>query len=111
MGRNNANYMNAADGSSPTINMFLWDGGGNCWAEDVDFDGIPDLVVANEQDRTVSVLLGAGDGSFGPHLQYGTGDAPRSMALSDLDGDGDLDLSVANYEGHTVSVLLNRTIP
>jgi subtilase family serine protease len=51
-GRNNANYMNAADGSSPTINMFLWDGS-NCWAEDVDFDGIPDI----DGDYDFDILL------------------------------------------------------
>jgi subtilase family serine protease len=52
LGRNNANYMHAADGSSPTINMFLWDGS-NCWAEDVDFDGQPDL----DGDYDFDILL------------------------------------------------------
>ena len=42
VGRNNANYVNAPDGSSPTINMFLWEGTG-CWGEDVDGDGSIDL--------------------------------------------------------------------
>jgi subtilase family serine protease len=41
-GRNNANYGHAPDGSSPTINLFLWDGTG-CWGSDVDGDGTPDL--------------------------------------------------------------------
>ena len=41
-GRNNANYSHAPDGSSPTINMFLWDGTG-CWGSDVDGDGTADL--------------------------------------------------------------------
>ena len=41
-GRNNANYVHAPDGSSPTINMFLWDGAG-CWGADVDGDGSADL--------------------------------------------------------------------
>jgi subtilase family serine protease len=41
-GRNNANYVHAPDGSSPTINMFLWDGAG-CWGNDVDGDGSADL--------------------------------------------------------------------
>jgi len=41
-GRNNANYAHAPDGSSPTINMFLWDGTG-CWATDEDGDGTQDL--------------------------------------------------------------------
>ena len=52
LGRNNANYMHAADGSSPTINMFLFDGSG-CWAEDVDVDGITDL----DGDYDFDILL------------------------------------------------------
>src|SRR4029079_10072861 len=62
-GRNNANYVNAPDGSSPTINMFLWDGS-ECWAEDVDFDGGPDLdgdydfdIVLHEYHHGVSLRL------------------------------------------------------
>ncbi len=63
LGRNNANYVHAADGSSPTINMFLWDGT-DCWAEDVDFDGIQDLdgdydfdIVLHEYHHGVSLRL------------------------------------------------------
>jgi hypothetical protein len=41
---------------------------------DVNGDGKPDLVVANEGTNTVSVLLGAGDGQFG--LRH---DFPRSV--------------------------------
>ena len=62
-GRNNANYKHAADGSSPTINMFLWDGS-NCWAEDVDFDGTPDVdgdydfdIVLHEYHHGVSLRV------------------------------------------------------
>jgi hypothetical protein len=40
---------------------------------DVSGDGIPDLVVANEGNNTVSVLLGAGDGQFGSRHDFETG--------------------------------------
>ncbi len=63
LGRNNANYTHAADGSSPTINMFLWDGN-NCWAEDIDLDGVPDVdgdfdfdIVLHEYHHGVSLRL------------------------------------------------------
>jgi len=63
LGRNNANYRHTADGSSPTINMFLWDGG-NCWADDVDLDGVPDIdgdydfdIVLHEYHHGVSLRL------------------------------------------------------
>ena len=62
-GRNNANFTFAPDGTSPTINMFLWDGTG-CWAQDVDGDGTLDLdgdydfdIVIHEFHHGVSLRL------------------------------------------------------
>ena len=40
---------------------------------------------------TVSVLLGRGDGTFEPGVQYDMGDLPRGLAVFDMDGDGDSD--------------------
>ena len=62
-GRNNANYVHAPDGTSPTINMFLWDGAG-CWGADADGDGSADLdgdydldIVIHEYHHGVSLRL------------------------------------------------------
>lgn len=62
-GRNNANYVHAPDGSSPTINMFLWDATG-CWGDDVDGDGTADLdgdfdfdIILHEYHHGVSLRL------------------------------------------------------
>lgn len=62
-GRNNANYVHAVDGSSGTINMFLWDGIG-CWSQDVNADGTPDLdgdydfdIILHEYHHGVSLRL------------------------------------------------------
>src|SRR4029453_7970065 len=62
-GRNNANYVHATDGHSPTINMFLWDGIG-CWGEDVNGDGPADIdgdydldIVLHEYHHGVSLRL------------------------------------------------------
>lgn len=41
-GRNNATFLPAADGTSPVISMFLWDGNG-CWSADVDNDLLADI--------------------------------------------------------------------
>src|SRR5574341_426874 len=73
---------------------------------DVNEDGKLDLVVANYNTHTVSVLLGTGTGSFGAKTDYATGSFPIAVAAADLNGDGHLDLVVANFNDSTVSVLL-----
>ena len=70
-------------------------------------DGIPDLIVANYNDDTVSVLLGKGDGTFLPQEVFPVGEKPYSLAVADLNGDGKPDIIVANSASDTVSVLLN----
>ncbi len=73
---------------------------------DLNGDGAPDLAVANFGSSSVSVLLGAGDGSFGSATSHGVGDEPESVAIADLNGDGVPDLVVANSLSDSVSVLL-----
>ncbi len=75
---------------------------------EVSGDGKPDLVTANANDASVSVLLGNGDGSFQSNVDYGTGDLPLSVAIGDVSGDGKLDLATANSNASTVSVLLGN---
>ena len=72
---------------------------------DLNGDGRPDIVTANSESNTVSVLLGNGDGTFSALQSFAVGDSPRAVAVADLTGDGILDLIVANYNGDTISVL------
>ncbi len=85
-------------------------------AADLNGDGKPDLIVANENSNTVSVLLnttapGASTPSFAAQTTFATGSNPRSVTAADLNGDGKPDLIVANQGANTVSVLLNTTAP
>jgi hypothetical protein len=83
---------------------------------DVNGDGLLDLIVANVNDNTVSVLLntttpGATTPSFATQQTFATGNAPYSVTAADVNGDGLPDLIVANNVSGTVSVLLNTTAP
>src|SRR5204863_135567 len=81
---------------------------------DLNNDGTPDLVVANEgtypnyPDGNVSVLLGNGNGTFAAAVNYGAGSRPNAAAICDLNGDGKLDLAVANFGSNNVSVLMGN---
>jgi hypothetical protein len=85
-------------------------------AGDLDDDDIPDLAVINEGSDDLSVLLGTGDGTFGPEQRYSLapGDPdidPWDVAIADLDNDGLQDLAVTNWWAATppepaLSVLL-----
>jgi hypothetical protein len=75
---------------------------------DFNGDGHADLVVANQNANTVSVLLGNGDGTFRPKTDYATGSTPIGVAAGDFNGDGKLDVAVANFGANSVSVLLGN---
>src|SRR5204863_4902168 len=73
---------------------------------DFNSDGKVDLLSTNA-DGTVSVLLGAGSGTFKPALSMAHSTGAHSVAIGDFNADGRADLVTSNGNTNNVSVRLN----
>ena len=77
-------------------------------AGDFNGDGQLDLAVVNSVDGTVSILMGNGDGTFQPPVDYSVGSGPRAIVAGAFSGNGTLDLAVANFNAGDVSILMGN---
>ncbi|HEV8699961.1 MAG TPA: FG-GAP-like repeat-containing protein [Candidatus Polarisedimenticolia bacterium] len=78
---------------------------------DLNEDGAPDVVTANggtsgsgTSRNTVSVLLGRGDGTFMPRVDYAAGNFLSSVTLGDVTGDGRMDIVAINSPGDAIAI-------
>jgi VCBS repeat protein/centrosomal CEP192-like protein/ASPM-SPD-2-Hydin domain-containing protein/FG-GAP repeat protein len=83
-------------------------GASSVTAADFNQDGKLDLAVTNGNANSISILLGNGDGTFQPAVDYTTGLGPYRVIARDLNGDGRLDLVVTDSNADTVSILLGN---
>ncbi|MEX1367585.1 MAG: VCBS repeat-containing protein, partial [Nannocystaceae bacterium] len=84
------------------------DGAVDVAAGDFDGDMLVDLVVANQEDDTATVLRNLGDGTWGEPANFATGAGPSGIALGDLTGDGIVDIVVATETGNGITVLTSN---
>jgi hypothetical protein len=122
----------AANFISNTVSILLGDGQGNLTpgavltvgrgplgitAGDFNHDGHQDLAVANSNQaggnpgpngNTVSILLGAGNGTFSPALNIAVAKGPIGVAMADVNKDNNLDVLVTNSLTDQVSLLLGK---
>ncbi|HKR21406.1 MAG TPA: VCBS repeat-containing protein, partial [Pyrinomonadaceae bacterium] len=67
--------------------------GNNHIVVDVNGDGIPDLAATGAGG--VGIMLGNGDGTFRPRVNFATGAQSQDLAAGDFNGDGRVDLAVS----------------
>ncbi|MEO8085347.1 MAG: FG-GAP-like repeat-containing protein, partial [Bacteroidota bacterium] len=80
---------------------------------DLDGDGKPEVVSSNYGSNSISVFRNTAtsgtiaNGSLATKVDFTTGGAPNSVALSDIDSDGKLDLISSNFLSNMLSILRN----
>ena len=75
---------------------------------DVDRDGFPDLVTANAEDKTLSVIFLGAPGSPPKHWELPLGDTPAAVALGNMDGNDELEIVSAGEMGRITVVGLRE---
>ena len=65
---------------------------------DFNHDGFIDLAVANGPGGIISILLGNGDGTFLPSVNYPAGGDASWIGVADFNGDGNPDILWRNSE-------------
>jgi uncharacterized protein YjdB len=81
-------------------------------AGDVDGDGNPDIVTANNSGNSISVLRNTGSTgsiSFATKVDYSTTSGAAGITMGDIDGDGKVDIAVTNPYASSVSVFRNSS--
>jgi hypothetical protein len=72
---------------------------------DLDNDGDPDAVVANEGTNTISILRMGSNMEYESEFVIEVGNQPSSVELLDYDGDGDEDLAVIALDANDERVI------
>src|SRR6187401_2174424 len=77
---------------------------------DFNNDSKPDLVVACENSRQISIYAGNGDGQF--HILNGSPISlqviPHELAVADLNSDSKLDIAFTNHDNYGVNILVGE---
>jgi gliding motility-associated-like protein len=79
---------------------------------DMDGDGRADMVTANKDANTVSIVLNTGEVgsiSFAERVDLATGLKPYSVTVGDLDDDGKPDVAASAFEANNIVVFRNKS--
>jgi FG-GAP-like repeat len=74
---------------------------------DMNGDGINDIVVTNYNDKSISIFYMNKEGVAGSHI-IKVGNHPDGVDIHDMNLDGKKDIVVSNYDDNTVMILFNK---
>jgi hypothetical protein len=96
--------------SSDVIKIKVGKAPGCVEVADLNNDKLPDLVVTNEGDSSVTILLGKGKTEFeeAKGSPFPAGHSVNDVTIGDFNNDGNLDLAFANHERKYLTVLLGN---
>lgn len=78
---------------------------------DLDGDGLPDIIVAPQVGSSINVFKNtstAGHIAVADAVNYTTGPLPYGIAATDFDGDGMPDIATVNEGSNDISILINK---
>jgi hypothetical protein len=105
-------FLGKGDGTFRTpVNYPVGTGPGALAVGDFNHDGKLDLAVSTSTGTSgaISILLGNGDGTFRPAVNYPLGRSPGSIAIGDFNHDGNPDLAIVDGSGLDVVYILLGT--
>jgi hypothetical protein len=103
--------LNSSSSKNPSPDKIKVGNGPGCVeVADLNKDGFLDLIVTNEQDSSVTILLGKGKGQFNEAKSspFPAGHGVNDVAIGDFNNDGHFDLAFANHERKYISLLLGN---
>ena len=107
-------FLGNGDGTfGPDERIPVIQGGGSTQIADMNEDGIPDVVFPSfdsASNTTVAILLGKGDGTFGPESFFGSTTSAFGIVTTDLNGDNQPDVALADFFGNAVVTFLNSNV-
>jgi hypothetical protein len=100
------------DGTFQPATTFRPDAAATALVEDFDGDGIPDLALTTpgleDNSSLLSILLGNGDGTFRPLVEYPDAFNAFELVAGDFNRDGKSDLVSTNLTDNGISVFLGQ---
>ena len=100
-------HLNNGDGTlMPAVGYAVGKSPTEVLIEDVNGDGFADLISADSESSSITVLAGVGDGTFQAGVSYLAGPTPRALASGRLNEDPFVDLVVAAWGTAYVDLLI-----